>query len=181
MKSNGSNCNRDALIAWLDDSLTQEARARLRDHLIGCDACKSQLKSLESTLELTQSSLQPLEMGSCEARAFGHKIRGRIVANQRGVWRKILSPALGGGFVSGAVVGALALFVALEPVAEPGSGTRSTAEVVPASAADSEVGDIDTMDAIDDYLLDTASEQELFSEMQSLIGEEDLLALLEEY
>jgi anti-sigma factor RsiW len=185
MTSNGLNCNRDALIAWLDDSLTQEARARLRGHLIACDACKSQLKSLESTLELAQSAFQPSAMGSFEARAFVHKVRGRIAANQHGVWRKILSPALGGGFVSGAVVGALALFVALGPVADPGSGTHLTEEEVLASAADSvvgnEVGDIDTIDAIDDYLLDTASEQELFSEMQSLIGEEDLLALLEEY
>ncbi len=190
MKSTRSNCDREALISWLDESLTQEASSRLRDHLTTCDACKTELESLESTLELARSACQPLEMGPFEARAFVHKVRGRIAARQHGVWRKLFSPALGGGFVSGAVVGALALFVALGPVSEPGFGNQAPAGVVLEQAAESAVDDVDEVDgaeeeelagAIDDYLLDTASEQELFSEMESLIGEEDLLALLEEY
>ncbi len=186
MKSTRLNCDRDALISWLDESLTQEASSRLRDHLTTCDACRTELKSLESTLELARSACQPLEMGPFEAPAFVHKVRGGIAARHHGVWRKLFSPALGGGFVSGAVVGALALFVALGPVTEPGFGTQVVLEPAAGSALGGDVDEVDGVEAelagaIDDYLLDTASEQELFSEMESLIGEEDLLALLEEY
>jgi hypothetical protein len=181
------NCDRDLLIGWLDESLTQEARESVQDHLSRCDACKIQLKSLESTLELARSACQPLEMGPFEARAFVHKVRGRIAVRQHGVWRRLFSPALGGGFVSGAVAGALALSVALGPVSESGLDTESPAGLVLEPTDGSEADEVDGTEeeqlagAIDDYLLDTASEQELFSEMESLIGEEDLLALLEEY
>ncbi len=190
MKSAGSNCDRNSLIGWLDESLTEEANARLRDHLTTCDACKIQLKSLESTLDLARSALQPLEMGPFEAPAFVHKVRGRIAAKQQGAWKRLLSPALGGGFISGAVVGALALFVAIRPVSDSDIGIQAPVVAAAEPAAGSEVGDgADAADeateeaqlagAIDDYLLDTASEQELFSEMETLIGEEDVVILPE--
>lgn len=190
MQSGRPGCDRDALIGWLDESLTQEERAGVRDHLGSCDACRMQLESLESTLELVRSACQPSEMGPFESRAFVHKVRGRIAAGQKGLLKRLLSPALGGGFVSGAVVGALAVSIVAGPVSELGFGSRTPAEVVDVEFASEDVGGGDSVEdatddelagAIDDYLLDTASEQELLSEMETLIGDDDLLALLEEY
>lgn len=190
MQSGKSNCDRDSLIGWLDESLTQEERVGVRAHLDGCDACRMRLKSLESTLELARSACQTSRMGPFESRAFVHKVRSRIAVGEQGLLKRLLSPSPGGGFVSGAVVGALVLSIVAGPVSEPGFGSRAPAVVMELESSAGDVGggekaeevtDEELAGAIDDYLLDTASEQELLSEMETLIDQEDLLALLEEY
>ena len=183
-----STCDQNALIGWLDESLPAASRASVRDHLSVCDSCRQRLQSLESTLELARDLAPAAEMGPFEARAFVHKVRGRIAAREQTLWRRLLSPAAGGGFASGAVVGALSLFFALGGLQEPGVET----EAAPNSSSSIEIeGSSIVLEAadeeerwagvIDEYLIDTASEVELFNEMESLIGEEDLFALLAEY
>ena len=190
MKSTGSNCDRDALIGLLDESLAEGPSLRVRDHLRTCDACRIQLESLESTLALARNARQPVEMNPFEARAFVHKVRGRIAAKRQASWKRLLSPALGGGFVSGAVVGALVLFVALGPLPQPGTrvpqaDTANDFSILgwgtEANTVENVTEDEQWAGLINAYLLDTASEQELFSEMETLIGEDELYALLEEY
>ena len=205
MRPTKSTCDKDALIGWLDDSLPISSRARVQDHLRTCEACRQQLQSLESTLELARTLVPAPDMGPFEGGAFVHKVRGRISAQGRTSWLRSFWPSASGGFVSGAVVGALSLFFILggvpEPVADSAggselpsaveSGSHSVREAAAltayagaslADAIDEEAAEEEEWaGVIDEYLIDTASEAELFNEMQSLIGEEDLYALLEEF
>jgi hypothetical protein len=196
-KPTGSDCDRNALVGLLDNSLPAAARVVVQQHMNVCDSCRLSLESLKSTLELARSACQPHAMDPFEARAFAHKVRGRIAAHQP-AWLRMRWPAVGGGFVSGAVVGALVLFFTLGhapgPVGHgpsPGEGVEPTWAQVQPSQVDWVEPQVTTLEevtaeqewagTINDYLLDTASEAELFDEMETLIGEEDLYALLDEY
>ena len=197
----GSDCDRNALVGLLDNSLPEAARVVVQQHMNVCDSCRLSLESLKSTLEVARSACQPRAMDPFEARAFAHKVRGRIAADQP-AWKRMRWPAMGGGFVSGAVVGALVLFFALGHAPGPGGHGPSPGEDVEPTLAQVQPPQVDWVEAqvttpedvtaeevtaeqewagtISDYLLDTASEAELFDEMETLIGEEDLCALLDE-
>ena len=196
-KPTRSDCDRNALVGWLDNSLPAAARVAVEQHMNVCDSCRLSLESLKSTVELARSACQPREMDPFEARAFVHKVRGRIAADQPS-WRRIRWPAMGGGFVSGAVVGALVLFFAFRHAPGLGGHGPGPGEDVEPTLAQVQPPQLDWVEAqvttleevtaeeewagtISDYLLDTASEAELFDEMKTLIGEGDLYALLDEY
>lgn len=200
-------CEPDALIRYLDDDLSPELRQEVDGHLRECAICRGELADLRRLLSLTDLPA-PSSMNRFQAEAFAHRVRRGVRERYtRGSgWRRSWAASLGS-----AAAGAVALFLVLvafdrlSPAGE--SGGRPPVEVSPTAspvaagsaaesritADDSGVVEVDSRSVeseaeavelisdIDEFLMDTASDEELLDQMESLVQEEALLALLAEY
>ena len=199
-------CEPDTLIRYLDDDLSPELRHEVDGHLRECAICRGELADLQALLRLTDMPAPP-GMNRFQAEALVHRVRRGVRERYtRGWGDRSWTTSLGS-----AAAGAVALFLVLvafdrlAPAGESGGGLAARvlptaspvvegpavesrviadesggAEVDPMSV-ESEIEAAELISDIDEFLMDTASDEELLDQMESLIQEEALLALLAEY
>ena len=202
-------CDEQSLVEFLDGSLPVHRRPFVESHLERCQACRRNLAGFEQTLAMT-STVPVAAMDPFVSSGFRARVRRGIEehAGWRS-WGRRWSPALSGAIAgAAAVLLVLAASDRLSPV-EPGlpAGTglvwEQGGEESPDSQgideflesvtlwygdevqlfggdfpAESSPPDLDS--EVSRYLLETASESELFEQMQLLVEGEDIYALTAE-
>lgn len=202
-------CDEQSLLEFLDGSLPVRRRPRLESHLERCEACRRNLAGFEQALAMTSKVPVPA-MDPFVASGFGARVRRRIEepGGWRS-WGRRYSPAFSGA-VAGAVAVLLVLAASdrlsfVEPglpavtglVAEQEGeespdppGIDEFPETVTLWYGDevrlyggeflAEASHPDLDSEVSRYLLETASESELFEQMQLLVEGEVLYALTAE-
>ena len=201
-------CDSDALNRYLEDELSPEPRRRLGAHLRECASCRLELTELQGVVRLTQRLEIPV-MSRFQAEALVHGVRRGVrqrYTSRWGSWTTSLGSAAAGAFAlllflaafdrlaggesdSGLITADLPeAFASSEDAAGGGPTARSamaahawsSIEVDP-MADESDAQDAELISDIDEFLMNTASDEELLIQMESLVLEEALLALLTEY
>ncbi len=98
----------DLLSAYIDKSLDETGRARVRAHLEGCADCRADLVELQATQRLLQS--MPV---AAVPRAFTLTPEMAAKARKTSLWERIFSPRLAPTFATGSVVAFLVLIFML--------------------------------------------------------------------
>jgi hypothetical protein len=176
-------CDPDALIQYLDDDLSPKRRQAVGSHLQECAVCRGELADLQGILCLTDMPA-PAAMNQLQARALEHRVRQGVRERYApGLRRRSWTVSLGSA-AAGAVA-LLLVLIALErlsPAGEPGFPVADDSGVfeVDSRSVESDDETVELISDIDEFLMDTASADELLAQMESLVEEEALLALLEE-
>ena len=208
-KPGAAACDEQALIEFVDGSLPVHRRPLVESHLERCQACRRSLAGFEQTLAMTSAVPVPA-MDPFVSSGFGARVRRRIEEHVGWrSWGRRWSPAFSGA-VAGAAAVLLVLAASdrlsfVEPGLPAGTGlvTEQDGEESPDSPGVDEFLESATLWYGDEvqlygwdfpaessppgldsevfrYLLETASESELFEQMQLLVEGEDLYALTAE-
>lgn len=192
------SCSIEGLIALAGGQLAAGEAAAIRAHARQCASCARDLAEVRATLDLTAAAPAP-SFGPTEAPAFVHRVRRGIRERYgvRPVWWRRPWTALASGAAGGAVCAALVLGVVGDPVNAPGSrpvaaraeqaaraqqgefapghGSRGIAPTWP-EPGDEE--DRTWASVLDAYLIETATEAELLSQVENLLEDEAVLTAL---
>ena len=208
-KPGAAACDEQSLVEFLDGSLPVHRRPLVESHLERCQACRRNLAGFEQTLAMTSTVPVPA-MDPFVSSGFGAGVRRGIEERVGWrSWGRRWSPAFPGAIAGAAavllVLAASDLLTFVEPGLPAGTGIvrEQGGEESPDSPGIDEFresvtlwygdeiqlygGDFLTESSPPDldsevsrYLLETASESELFEQMQLLVEGEDIYALTAE-
>ena len=208
-KPGAAACDEQSLVEFLDGSLPVHRRPLVESHLERCQACRRNLAGFEQTLAMT-STVPVAAMDPFVSSGFGARVRRGIEehAGWRS-WGRRWSPAFSGAIAGAAAVLLVLAASDRLSLVEPGlpAGTGLVGEQGGAESPDSQgidefLGSVtlwygdevqlfggdfpsessppDLDSEVSRYLLETASESELFEQMQLLVEGEDIYALTAE-
>ena len=170
----------EQLLDYLEGELDIAARAKIEAHLAHCSTCRRNVQALETTLEKAAGASVPPQ-NVLYAGSFVYKVRQRL-ANQNGqVGRRVWEIGLSG------VVCLLAVFAwwQQDPSEAPGYGDMSLGVAEPVQQQLEQAYVVETAEdlaqTIDDYLLETASADELLDDMEEELELVSLTTFAEEY
>jgi len=165
MKRRSKTCREEALLDYLEGDLTASEARAVEVHLAECAACRQRLETLNSALKLVDGASHP-PRNALYASRFLHKVRQAVQARHarfRG-WRW-----------RAGLVGSLGLAITLAWLfAGKRAGPGSQAVVGEPTPPREEL-----ILYIEEYLLETATTDELLREMQA-VEMQELVVLIEE-
>ena len=172
MGKNREICREEKLVEYLDGTLEFGEEKKLERHLRGCAVCRERLESLSATLDLANRASIP-EQNPLYVSSFVYQVRQGIEAqNSTSSWWSWRA----------GLVGALVLAIGIAwysltpfPLSNPEVGGKGPEPRVAMVESGQEMAAI-----LDAYWLDTATTDELLSEVVA-IDRDELLALLEDY
>ncbi|MFC1525283.1 hypothetical protein ACFL6X_00555 [Candidatus Latescibacterota bacterium] len=187
-----SCADQQTLVAFADGQLESTQSQALQAHIRVCSVCAQALRSVEQTLLLTKESPVP-ELSLFQAESFAQRVRLGIreryhrqpVWWQR-PWTSLLAGAAGGAVCAAIALGALTGEVTAaaghppEVAREMVDAEARTDGAAPPSASATQEGEV-WADAIDMYLIETATESELLANLEAVAYDDELMtALLDE-
>ena len=167
MRETRHKCREEILVEYLDGTLEPKAKRQIELHILYCSTCRKSLEDLSATLDFADA-VSTTETNALYYSSFLYKVRQRIEARKAIV-----------GFLNwrSGLLGSLGLTVLLIWIF-----AASTVEEPDASLALSDEQDLavqrEIVLLVDDYWLETASTDQLLSEVSSFGGSQyiDVLA-----
>ncbi len=169
VRKNLFKCREATLVEYLDGTLQPGAKRQVERHVLECLNCRKGLEDLSSTLNLADALLPP-ESNALFSGAFLYKVRQGIDEG------KATPPFLNwrSGILGGLGLSALLLWIfTASPVDETHTGVFYP-------AGQNKAAQLEFVALVDDYWLETASTDQLLSEVSAL-GESRYVNLLEAY
>jgi hypothetical protein len=170
MRKGEKKCRQEILVEYLDGNLEPVAERQLEGHILDCPACRQNIEVLTATLSLADAASTP-ESNLLYSSSFLYRVRQGIEERESTsgffTWRTGLLGALS----------LAAFFIWMFARADTLSDGEDILSLpfpeVQTLESQAEIAEI-----VDNYWLETASTDELLSEVGSISGEE-YMALLE--